>query len=69
MLNKKQSIIFLSIYGALTMIARLFVEYAFHPSALTSLFIGAICLGALVLLFKFGVLTLGSKQWTGERKG
>jgi len=58
MLTKKQSIIFLIVYGAMTLIGRWLIEVNYGISALTSIAIGFTCLMSVFLLDRFGILTL-----------
>ncbi|MEM9299172.1 MAG: hypothetical protein AAF149_04005 [Bacteroidota bacterium] len=57
-LNRNASIIFLTIYGIVTLIGRFIIEPAFNMTFVTSLLIGITLLGFLGILFKMRFLTL-----------
>ena len=57
-LKRNASILFLLIYGMITIVGRFHIESTFNVGFLTSLLIGISFLGVLGLLFKMGFLTL-----------
>ncbi|MBL6446634.1 hypothetical protein JMN32_09950 [Fulvivirga sp. 29W222] len=57
-LNKNITILFISIYGTLTLIGRFYFESAYNVGFLASVGVGALSLALLWGLFKIGFLTL-----------
>ncbi|MEM8568564.1 MAG: hypothetical protein AAGF85_19055 [Bacteroidota bacterium] len=57
-LTRNASIIFLAIYGIVTLTGRFIIESAFNMTFVTSLLIGIMLLGFLGILFKMRFLTL-----------
>lgn len=57
-LNRNASILFLVIYGIITLSGRLWIESALNMGIVNSLMIGVFFIMFIVLLFRFGFLTL-----------
>lgn len=57
-LNKNITILFISIYGTITLIGRFYFESAYHIGFITSIGLGVFSLALLWVLFKVGFLTL-----------
>ncbi|MEM9857989.1 MAG: hypothetical protein AAF843_11555 [Bacteroidota bacterium] len=57
-LSRNATILFLTIYGVITLTGRFIIESAFNMTFVTSLLIGIMLLGFLEILFKIGFLTL-----------
>ncbi|TRX50886.1 hypothetical protein FNH22_24860 [Fulvivirga sp. M361] len=60
-LKRETSIVFLLVYGVITVAARFYFEMKFNVDFLTSFLLGVSLLGALGLLFKMGFLTLNKE--------
>jgi len=61
-LNRLQSIIFLGVYGAITMILRFFIEPLLRGNFVLSTGIGLAMLGIVFLLIKIGILNFQNDE-------
>lgn len=56
------TVIFLVIYGGITLIGRLYIEPMLGIGPLGSLGVGLACLGVIVIMFKAGILSLSPPE-------
>ncbi len=61
-LNRTQSIVFLVIYGAVTMALRLYIEPFFRGNFLLSIGVGLVLVAFIFLLIRIGVLNFQNQQ-------
>ncbi|EHQ08533.1 MAG: hypothetical protein F9K24_12905 [Leptonema illini] len=66
-LNRLQSIIFLGVYGAITMAVRFYIEPLLRGNLALSLGIGLALLGIVFLLVKIGVLNFQNDEQKSDQ--